>query len=177
MTVPIVSVAQNADLSWTFSWTAVAGVSHYRIILWGRETDRTTVTTYTYPGNDYQFNPPPLEIVAGDAKTLSELYRPFAQLQWYDETCRVFNVYQFDGTNWNLVRSLPEGGWVYTFDTGTLVDETSYQFGVTAQDRIGQESGREEYDFLIVCPPVPPDGTIVLSYVQAGHQIQIAAAP
>lgn len=179
MGLPIISIAQNADQSWTFSWSAVAGAPYYRVVLWGKQIAQINTLSYTFSGSGYPQNPPPLEIAAGSAKTLSETFQPFAQLQWYAETCSYFNVYDFDGTNWDVVQTINFGNsWVFTFDTGTLVDITNYRYGVTAVDTLGNESSREEYDLYIVCPPAPPDSGIVISYTGSGsHQVQIAAAP
>jgi hypothetical protein len=179
MSLPLLTFVQNVDLTWTVSWAAVPGALFFRIVLWGTQIDTTALLSYTYSGQAYTTYPPPLEVVPNGLKTLSELYSPLMLLQWYGQgsTISYYDLEQLAPTVQALQQQVENGQWVYSYQTPVLLDETTYSYSVASVDVLGNESSAEVYTNLIVCPPLPPDAQIVLSYVHSGHSIQVAAVP
>jgi hypothetical protein len=171
----ILSIVQNADKSWTFTWQPLANTTTYRVVLWGIQLALTTSTSYTWTGFEYKDFPPPLEIMSEDAGTLAltEIFQPYLVMQWYGETCSYYQVEQYLSASslWNPIRQVTESGvWMYTYQTPTLLDETLYQFQVVAVDFYGNRSTPRLYTRYVVTTPFPPDSEVTLSYA-AGNVV------
>jgi hypothetical protein len=167
------TIARNADASWTFSWTPVPGAQRYRVVLWGRQLNVQQSTGYTYQGLGFLSFPPPLEVVVSTDLALSEVHQPFMVVQWYGQACQGYLVEQ----GGQIVKEVVEdGSWVYTYQSPVLTDETSYTYNVLAEDAVGNLSPAVAYTQYIICPPVPPDGQVKVTYdTISGDAIIIAA--
>lgn len=165
MSIPITSIVLNANNSWTFSWTST-GALQYRVILYGRLIATVTTTSYVWLDNFYTEFPPPLEI-SDQTSVESELFQPYFIIQWYGiPACRKYIIQYLNGSTWQQIVMLTETGqWLYTYQTGTLIDGNTYQLRVIAVDSLGNQSIPQQFKKLIVTPPVTPDGVVVISYM------------
>lgn len=176
MTIPITSVVQNSNQSWTFTW-ANSGQAYSRVVLWGIQLLKTTNFTYTWSGFEYTTYPPPLEIAYEDQQVLSEQFLPYLVMQWYGEqTAATYVVQENLAGTWTTIQTLLETGqWIYTFITPILTDETTYSYRVIALDDVGDESVPRGYNIYVVCPPLPTDGKVMVSYNQGTTSIVVSA--
>lgn len=168
MNIAITSITVNRLGNWTFSW-AFLPLTTYRVVLYGTLLATSSVATYTYTGNDYPNFPPPIEVTISPDLALSELFSPLMYLQWYGEPAvDHYDIEQSldSGVTWNLIDTIQESGqWIYTYQTTVQVDEQTYFYQVTAVDSIGNRSEPQQYLRYTVTPPVPPDGSIVVGYL------------
>jgi hypothetical protein len=171
--IPITSITPNAGGGWSFTWPS-QGASFYRIVLWGVELDTTTFTTWTYNGSEYGSFPPPLEIAYEDQEVLSEEFLPYLIIQWYGESqVSYYLVQQLISGTWQTITQVVESGqWVYSFQSPTLTDEQTYSYQVIAVDSVGNQSTPQQYVRYVVCPPLPPDGSISVGYGSGNIIIQ-----
>jgi hypothetical protein len=171
--IQFTSIIRSTDGSWTFNWNATTG--SYRIVLWGEELATVSVTSYNYRNPTYKDFPPPLEVV-DYGLALSEENEPYLVMQWYGEpqaSNYLIQQSKDNGATWGNIGSLEENGqWIYTFRTGILVDRTKYQYRVIAVDNVDNQSPARYYTKYIVCPPIPPDSTVSVTYNKPNIVIQ-----
>ena len=175
--IAIQSIILNSDGSWTFSWNS-DGSTNYVVTLWGTVLQTGSSLTYTWSGSqEYISFPPPLEISStNNPYVLSNDYTPFLVLQWYGEGVDHYDIQQYDGTVWNTIQTFQDtGSWIFTYITSVLTDQMTYLFQVIAVDSVGNQSTPRQYQRYVVCPPVPPDGDVVISYTNPN--VVISAAP
>ena len=175
MTIPFERILQNADQSWTFTW-ANAGSSSYRIVLQGVVLSTVSILSYTHKGNGFKTFPPPIEVASDSALVFSEKYKPYFYIQWYGEPLATqYLVQQLVSAVWTTLARVQESGqWLYTYQRSILLDETTDQFRVIAEDDIGNQAPPRQYTRYVVCPPLPVDAHTAISY--AAGNITISAA-
>ncbi len=174
MSLPIASVIKNAAGGWVFTWLST-GASFYRVVLWGILLSKQTTLTFTYNGQDFRTFPPPLEVVAEDTEALSEKFSPLFLVQWYGQANTLQYVVQQYNTGsglWDTVATIKDNGSaVYSYRSPVQADQTTIQFRVFAENRVGLVSASQLYQKLIVCPPKPTDSTVQIGYT--GSQISV----
>lgn len=167
MTLPIQTITQNATRSWTFTW-ADTGALSYRVVLSGVQLAVVTTPTYTWNGTSFLTFPPPLEITDQDTPVLSEQFQPYLIIQWYGESqAKGYTIQQSvdSGVSYNTIAVFQESGsWVYTWQTPTLKDESTYLYRVIAVDFFGNESPARHYQIYVVTPPGSPDALVKIDY-------------
>ena len=168
MNIAITSITVNRLGNWTFSWVFLP-LTTYRVVLYGTQLATSNVATYIYTGNDYPNFPPPIEVTIAPDLALSEQFSPLMYIQFYGEPA--VDHYDIEqsldgGSTWNLIDTFQElGSWIYTYIASVQVDETIYNYRVTAVDSIGNGSEPQYYQRYVVTPPVPPDGGVVVGYL------------
>jgi hypothetical protein len=163
--ITFTNITRNAGGTWTFSWDST-GADFYRVVLSGVEIARITTTTYTWGLQTSSLFPPALEVAEEDEQTLTEKFQPYLLLQWYGEPeVQQYLVQQLVGSDWQTVKTLQEvGSWVYSYRSPTLPDETTCNYRVIAEDRLGNQSDPREFLRYVVRPPDPPDGKVRAVY-------------
>lgn len=148
---------RQADRSWLFTWTAVAGVT-YRLVLHGTQVGTSTSGSYVWRGGEYQTTPPPLEVVPEGEKALSETHPPRLLVQWYRVAeADYYTVEQYLNAAWTEVARVDESGdQVYNHLTPAALDGEVVQVRVKAYDSVGAVSSPRAFTKTIVTPPRPP---------------------
>lgn len=171
--IQFLTITQNLDSTWVFTW-ADTGASSYRVVLNGELLATTSQLTYTFTRFGYPSSPPLVEVVPSGELAQSELYPATFPIQWYWLGVSYYSVKQLIGGVWTEVgQVLDDGSWVFTFQPrGLLVDETDYNFQVTAINSVNLESLPRQYDISVVTSPVPP--TVTIEYDQGAHAIKVS---
>lgn len=175
MNKPFLTITQNADKSWSFTWAAVTGASFYRLVLFGSQIAKQTATSYTFKIVGWDKAPPPLELVVDNGKACSELYVPFLTIQWY----------RIDGVVYYQIDEQVNGSWIKratVSETGMqllsqkmspMADESAHVFRLRAADALGQFSAAREFDIGIVTPPRLVESNIRIRYNQSIHSLTV----
>lgn len=169
----ITKVEKQTSGQWRFEWTDT-GADVYRITYRGHEITEVVGTSYDLElpwGKNY---PPPLEIVPDDETAISEIHPPYMTPQWYRSAgADHYRVEQESGASWLFKADIADNGqWVYTYDTVTLDDETTYKFRVLASGTLSNFSDDIWFRRKIVRPPDP----VTVNVTWASGNLTIAAA-
>ena len=168
MNIPITSITVNRQGNWTFNWSFVP-LTTYRVVLYGTQLITGIFASYTFTGQGYSSFPPPIEVTIAPDLALSELFTPLMYIQFYgDPAVDHYDIQQsFDGgATWITIDSFQESGqWIYSYLTGIQTDEQTFIYQVVAVDTIGNTSTPRMYVRYCVTPPAPPDGNVVVGYL------------
>jgi len=159
---------------WQFSWTGDPA-DVFNIWLDGVLIDTVTGPEYDFDRPGYRSTPPPLEVVDDEDDAESELYPPFAIIQWRAVAgATAYIVEKYVSSAWVVKKTVQESakGW-YSFTTFALGDQVSQQYRVSAADSRGNAGTAVSYTFAIVRNPAPPD----VSYaIDDSNDLEVSAA-
>lgn len=165
MNVNFDSILKNADGSWSFAWS---GTGPWKVVLYGEVLSASqTDSAYRWVGGEFSDFPPPIEVVLDTELAISERFKPYVVIQWYDEDADRYIVQSSpDGiASWTDVMSFrDDGSWVYTYRSQILLDGRTYYWRVVAESSVGNQSVARKYRVTSVTPPQPVDSKIQINY-------------
>jgi len=159
---------------WLFSWSG-APTDIFTVWLEGEQIDTVTGTEYDFAMDGYYDAPPPLEIVDDEDDAESDLYPPYAILQWRTvDGADSYLVEEYVDSAWEYRRSVRESGagW-YMYKTDMLDDLTSVQYRVSALNLRGSAGTAVSYTFTIARNPDTPE---VAYTIDESNDLSVAAA-
>jgi hypothetical protein len=172
------SITYQGNSTWRFKWNAtVAGF--YRPVMNGiAQGGAITDTTFDFNHPGFTDYPPPLEMADGDELVLSEVWPPYLVFQWYAVyTCKQYDIDEHK-SSWVRLTTVLENGRLpaYTFQTMTLVDGSTHEYRLMAEDSIGQQSAARLFNVFVVTPPVLVETSFIIAYDSGTQHILVEAA-
>jgi len=168
------TATKNERGVWQFTWSG-APADIFNVWLDGVLIATVTGTEYDFDKEGYDATPPPLEIVDDEDDAESELYPPFAIIQWRTvDGAAAYLVERLVSASWVVQKTITEdgSGW-YAFTTVVLGDQTSEQYRVSALDSRTNAGTAVAYTFALVRNPAPPS----VSYaIDGAKDLEVSAA-